>query len=496
MKPTLNQLHQELLDIHTYRAHRDWLTKAADSIYATIRAALQEATLINAAVDTLLDVITPLLEYDAGRWRPLLDEAQALVSPYGDPARYDEVAQAALQPTRSPLSDLPRRLRDVRLYNGDAAWLAENEDEIRELIAQGLHFGPAASEAAQTLLLVGGFMLKRENHRAWRNLIFDMLPNTRQLLRNIDQVRLLNLVAQAALNSSEPRLSDVALQQALDRAADDASGEALVEAHIQLLQHIAHSDAAWADDQLRPEQIAYVRRLAADLDDLRLSARLYQSLAVAYAHWGRTPAALGYGQVAYAYWQRLNDVNGLAETAGVLAETARLAELPRLAEHYLQLAIRYNDDLPTSKVNTARLANWRASMLYEQEQYEEAENWYAIGLVLFRRLGLTQYMAISAFGLGMAQVQRGKFEQARANLHAAERAADKLESRYHKVNVQFAFGYLEAKRGNHREAQRLLHAALQQTDTLADMQARQAMRAAIRDVIQKLDSGGYAAAAA
>ncbi|MEZ4667632.1 MAG: hypothetical protein R3E39_06905 [Anaerolineae bacterium] len=362
-------------------------------------------------------------------------------------------------------------LRYIENGEKDLGWLASHEETIFAVIQQDLYRDSEFHRAFDLVQIVFPYFgIVLEHLDMWTPILMETLIQAQGLSDNDRQARILRWVGEAYLKTGQQRSSHNAFTTALDRAKEGKIDEMMLAAYTGLIK------LQWFDlrQPLTKEIVQQALGVAQRLDDLGLRGDLYEALALANAHIGNIPIALEQGQMAYIYWNKLNNPEGLGRAAFTLAEVYRYAARDDNSTGYLQHAL---DILEIARSNMAEtdyawqypmIAYVEGSIYFQLGMWNEAESAYEISLDEATRMNRVQSVVVARHGLGLVQTQKGNFEIARGNLLLARELWKKLNNMFEETNVLFALANLEVKVSNYEFARNYLLTALGNCDQLGD----------------------------
>jgi tetratricopeptide (TPR) repeat protein len=210
-------------------------------------------------------------------------------------------------------------------------------------------------------------------------------------------------------------------------------------------------------------------------------------LAVAYSYSGDLPAALGHGQMAYAYFYRLGDSLGMGRAMYSLSQAYRLIRRFEQAKRTLELAKTHYSETDNPR-QYAGLAYAEGLLLLNCGEYESARQWLELAVKEARTLEHPHYLAKHLYGLGLAEIYLESFDSARKHLRAALAIWLKEKNLYEEANVNYALGFLEYKSGNARNACAFYQQALQLCRAISNIKAGESLARSIQKDMARLDS--------
>ena len=225
-------------------------------------------------------------------------------------------------------------------------------------------------------------------------------------------------------------------------------------------------------------------RAASKPVDPHLVAKLYQTLALYYAHYGDPDQADRYGRRAFNDYELLNDSWGIAAAACTLAIIYRMGPEKNLkkAEYYIQRAYRMAKQHNYTK-EFANILYEEGVSYYRSDGFGAALNFFQDALAIYEAHDAPYHIAMTHHSIALVFIHTGKFDEAEAALRRVRQAWAEQGNHYELVNVHYAEGDLELKRGNRGLARRILEDTLDQAWKLPNTPAREALIASINQHI-------------
>lgn len=374
-------------------------------------------------------------------------------------------------------------LRYIQNDSSDLSWLAPHEEALISVIQRDIYRDSEFHRAYDLLLLVFSyFSLTVRYLDKWVGVLMDALLQAQSLRDNERQVQILRWIGQAHLMMGKHDASHDIFAIALERADEGKIDHMMVASYAGLLK------LYWFDlrqpliHQVAEKAMETVRRV----DDYRLKGELYDALAFAYARIGETQRALGYGQMAYIFWNVVQDNGGIGRTAFTLAEVYRYAARYEDSDICLERALEFLEIARSNMAKTqhvwqhALIAYTQASIYFQRQQWNEAESWYQIALEEAVNMNRPQYVVVVRHGLGLTQAKLGLFDAARSNLQLVWASWNEMNNLFEQADVLYGLADLEVLAGNIRLARNHLNDALElcsQLDNVRDV-------AYLRDCVQ------------
>jgi len=373
-------------------------------------------------------------------------------------------------------------LEQLRGHYQDYAWLTEHTDVLYQTIESALNYPPQVNSAVEGLIAICPYMFTRSDYRRWSGLLFDALLNAQLIQDNEYQMRLWAQMGEGFYIAGRHEQARQAFNTALERARQGRTKEMMLSAYIgiirlQSLKLDASFDARFVREALE---------LARDVGDGELQASLHQALALAFTHRGETQAALGYGQMAYAYWHRTAQPLEMGRTAFILSHACRVAKQLPQAERYLRLA--QDQFTKTGYTRQFYLISYEEGVLrLENQDYETAQQLLEMAVQEAQQLEQPVYVAMSLHSLAIVQIELALFEEAERNLHAALAMWEQMDNRFYQANCCHALGYLDSKRGDMKQALAWLRRAEALCDDIAEVPLREMVRQLVADTVLELN---------
>src|SRR5215213_6375508 len=195
------------------------------------------------------------------------------------------------------------RLKELRSHYNDPAWLLNNADDLYGIIRTGVFVPPIYDRAVEALFAIAPHMLTRDDFRRWSELFCDALAVTSDLKNDKILTRIYHFLGQSYTLSGEVRPARAAFDTVIEHASERQANEMLLLAYIGLFK----TQSYHINGDFTPELVKTVLALAKTVDDGWYSASLHYALTLVYNYRVNTTAALGHGQMAYAYWHQLGD---------------------------------------------------------------------------------------------------------------------------------------------------------------------------------------------
>ncbi len=353
---------------------------------------------------------------------------------------------------------MPLNPLDVQEHMDDYMWLDEHLDDMFEQIRAGLQNDPLPADTIQLLNTIMPYALTRTDYRRWDPLLYDAVLQVINLRDTENHILIWSHLGSSYLQNGRYRSASEAFDNALRRADYAQTPETRLLARIGMLR--AQTIFQTSDIDLFISQTLDETR---DMVNYRLLGRLHFVLALAYTHQGRTPQALGHGQIALCYWDQLHNMDEVERCALLLAETCRVAQCYSQAERYLQLVEPTTGDA----YKLAIYHYQQGALLLEQNQLDDAKVRFQQAVTAYRHLNDFPYFtAASQHALGLVETKLQLYDSARRNLRRALILWQEMDNRFQQVNAVYALGFLEEKAGQFTKAQHLYQQALAVCATL------------------------------
>lgn len=361
-----------------------------------------------------------------------------------------------------------------------------HEDELFDIIQQGLDDPPQFHESIRLLIHIYPYFVKVHSHvEKWRPLLLNaLLPS--QDLKDADlQIQLYCLMGESALLEGDSDFARRSFQIALKRAEEKQIQEMVVATVAGLLK------LQWFDigGQINISLITNALTLSSQMRNWALRAELHEALAYAYVRIGETAQGLGYAQMAYVFRYLSGNTTEIGLGAWILSlaflrAASNLESRPCLekAAHFLEIA----------QTNLARSEYaWQYTLLtYEQghihlelEDYQEAEQCFLETLNEALSLNRPQHIVIAYHSLGLTQSKLRHYDEARKNLTSALEIWSSLHNSYEYANCLHALGDLEKRAGNTDTARQHLLEALSICASLPEIAQKKHLEKLINETI-------------
>jgi tetratricopeptide (TPR) repeat protein len=322
----------------------------------------------------------------------------------------------------------------------------------------------------------------RSDFKRWSSLLFDALINAQLLQDDELQARVWAQMGESYFVAGQHSEARQAFETALQRARQGRTQEMMLAAYIGIIK----LQSFRLDDGFNFAFVQEALALAQQVGDLALRMRLFSALTFVFTRRHETHLAISYGQTAYAYWYKTNDVLEMARAALTLADACRLAENLVQADRFLDLAASL-----FNKVEYAPsyfLIAYETGVLYlHHQEYVSAQQWLIIALREAAKTDYSYNLALAYHSLGIAQIGLKQFDQAEKQLLEALAIWEKLDHRYHHAHNYHALGYLEGERGNKKQALEYLYTALNECLETPEIQAQHVLEQMIRSTIDELN---------
>ena len=272
----------------------------------------------------------------------------------------------------------------------------------------------------------------------------------------------------AAAGATRFTMLETIREYALERL--DASGEVEVLRQQHAGYYLALVEAAEAELEGR-EQIAWLRRLALEHDNLR-TAFAWSCLTP-----GTTEVSLRFAGALYGFWFRHHHLSearawlerALAHPGGSpAARTKALFSLAQIASHaheharamslYEELLAIYQE--ADDHLGIARVLLNQGRTLYLESDYEHAGRVEAESLARFQELGDRAGVSMTLLSLGQVALAQGDVQQARVRFEAGRRISHELGLTARAASATMLLSRTEHAAGDEEAASRLLAESL------------------------------------
>jgi tetratricopeptide (TPR) repeat protein len=228
-----------------------------------------------------------------------------------------------------------------------------------------------------------------------------------------------------------------------------------------------------APPMLQEELLEQARHVARRLNDTLETARLNQTLALLYAHYGDMITAERYGKQAFNDYEYLGNESGIADAACTLAVIYRRKENTKTSHFYIDRALsKIKADKPDLRVAT--LFYEKGAHCAQDGSLNEALSYYRRALDVFEEFEAAYQIAMIQQSMALVYVHQNDFTNAEAMIRTSRTSWERLGNNYEWVNNHFAEAELELERGSYGLALSLLHRTIELARTqLEDTPARQ-----------------------
>jgi tetratricopeptide (TPR) repeat protein len=348
---------------------------------------------------------------------------------------------------------------DLQDHQNDYDWLDEHIDPVYLQVRQGLMYAYSAQEAIEVLNLIMPYALTRHDYNRWVELLYDALLYCMDLKDEEIQIQVWAHLGNCLFQQGKPESASVTLEKALRGSPLDVTPAIMLRARIGMLR----TKTIYAINDIR-EFIAETLKVARQIADYHLLGKLHYTLAVAYNHQGKTREAMGYAQMALAYWYRENNDSEKERAALALAEICRVATRYEQAARYLELVRPGAEYSYTSGAYHYH----QGSVLLQQNQFAEALEHLEEALEQFETLDFPYLTGAAYHSLALVQTKLRTFNIARENLRRAIIVWQQIDNIFEQANGVYALGFLEELAENFDEARSLYKQALELARPLPD----------------------------
>lgn len=370
-------------------------------------------------------------------------------------------------------------LEEVKHHYANHEWLTANRNKLYKTILRALIFDPAVDCAIEALVLVyPHYALTSTDFRRWSLLLQDALVQAQNIKDNTAQTQLWMQIGQGFILSGNYKTARGAFENALRRAEESEVMEMVMAAYIGLLeiQSLRHAN------DFMPGLVGNALKFSEQVSSLQLKAALHQVLAIIYTQRGEIRQALEHGQMAYAYWGKLDNKMEMDRMAYIMAHAYRVIWRIDLAERFLDLMTHAqyarHDGLRFYLKGVIRL---------DCQDYRAALKFLSSALEKFVQLELPHHIASTYHALGLAQTGLRQYGEARLNLEIATRLWLELENTYEYGSALQALGYLEVCEGKKMDARNKLAQALDICKKLLKTPLRQELEELIWETIDEAE---------
>jgi tetratricopeptide (TPR) repeat protein len=236
----------------------------------------------------------------------------------------------------------------------------------------------------------------------------------------------------------------------LDKLSAEGKND-LLRVYIRLFKVLMFHVPPFIQDDLLEQARGVARKLNRKLE----TARLNQTLALLYAHYGDMITAERYGKQAFSEYEALDDSSGIADAACTLAVIYRRKDRATASHFYIDRALsKIRADKPDLRVAT--LFYEKGAHLAEDGLFNDALSYYQRALIVFEEYEAAYQIAMIQQALAQVYVYQHDFPNAETMIRTARAAWERLGNTYDWINNHFIEGELELQRGSYGLALRLL----------------------------------------
>ncbi|NWF68667.1 MAG: tetratricopeptide repeat protein [Chloroflexi bacterium] len=379
--------------------------------------------------------------------------------------------------------DLDDWLPELRERHKDYHWIAARADQLFQATNAAVRRPPQHRKAFEALTLLHSYIVLYDDWARWLRPWYDTLINLQNVKDSRAQTYIWNGLSGLYAVSGDHKRVRAALQNSLERAEEDDDQDLLLAAYIGLIQ----LQCLHQDEFFTPELIERVLRLAKHVNQFKRWGQLHQALAMAYNHRGETDQALGHGQMAYAYWLKMNDTVQMARAAFTLSQVCRIARLFPQAVLFLNVSRTLYAQNPSGARHA--VLDYHQGLIYlDQENYVEAADWLHYALQELSRLNQQHFhVAAAQHSLGIALVHLRRFDEAQANFEAALTIWQEQQNDYEHANLYYALALMEKLRGNTAQAVISLKQALAVCVRVPPSSLRTRLQEEMRALLTEID---------
>lgn len=380
-------------------------------------------------------------------------------------------------------------LRYIKNADEPLNWLSPYEDNLLTLLRQGLNREHQFRKSYELLTLVFPyFALSLSHTEEWSLLLRDALLMAQDIKDNDLQVKVFRWMGEAYLKVGKHESARNVFSTALERAEAGQIDDMKVAVYTGLFK------LQWFNlkEKLTQSLVNRALAVAAQLETQGLRADLFDALAFAYLHYSDTDIALGYGQMAFAYWYAVKNHSGIGRTAYTLAaiytRAGQLMDDKRVLNQAISFlniardALAFTDD----KWQHPLLAYEQASIYFQLEQFEEAVSWYQQSLSEAEQTNSPHYVVVAQHGLGLALAKLNQFPPARRYLLLAFDHWDAFNNSFERASVLAGLADLELRANDKLRAKAYLESGMKYLEDIEDTKMRTLMKDQFQVVSDRL----------
>jgi len=364
----------------------------------------------------------------------------------------------------------------------DPVWVDEHAESLYQLIEQEIRDPKTLSTAVKRITLMLPRLIGREEIRQWVRLSESALRKM-----NLD------------VSTRDPRRpeytfdSDYVLKrldhttpiiQRAKRRRHRISPRKIYETYLILLMGLYYRHEV----SITPEVIDDMLAFARVVNDQHIYHKVYQTLCVILTKLGGNERAILYGELAYKYFESVDNRLEMALSAYALARAHYGAQDWDRTEHWLDTA----SDLFAPEqypLQYGAVAVLQGCMLLFNEQYDAAEQWLKKALGEYRMLGDAFRSASTRHYLAMTQAYKGNLDDAVENVgQAIQYYRDQGEGGSEGYAL-LTLGFIQAKDGAYDQARATIEEARRLLNTLDDNPFKTAQLEQAQLLLNAIDDG-------
>ncbi|HVU14966.1 MAG TPA: tetratricopeptide repeat protein [Phototrophicaceae bacterium] len=257
--------------------------------------------------------------------------------------------------------------------------------------------------------------------------------------------------------------------------------EALLNTYIKLFKVLNFSHSRLNGNELIDEAQAVANRLG----NRSLTARMNQTLALYYAHYGLRDLAVLFGKQAFSEYVNLYDSLGTADAACTLAILYRIDFQYKEADFYLEYALNAALEEKHEK-QFATLFYEQGVRCYQSDDFRLAQTFYETALEIYVEYESVYQIAMTQQALAQVYGYLSEFDKAQRLLAEARRSWEALDVPYEWVNSFFVESDIERLRGNKDLALRMMKQTIDKAKArIEDIPMRAYLITQIQESIRK-----------
>ena len=253
----------------------------------------------------------------------------------------------------------------------------------------------------------------------------------------------------------------------------------LLQAYIKLFRVLTYKHAFKLPETLIDQSL----QVAQELGDHMENAKLHQTLALYFVHYGDFDMAEPYAKLALNEYEFIEDFTGAVDAALTMAVICRDSLRFARAEYFIKRVIEMRPPTQHDK-RFATLCYEFAVSCYLRGKYDLALSYYQRALTIFEDLGAPYQITMTWQALAQVYIRFRDFPKAAGLLLDARKQWEQLGNQYEWVNTFFVEADLELQRGDRSLGLKMLrHSVDVAYTTLEESPAREGLLSMIRDHI-------------